>query len=113
MVGWQYPGRPGRLKQWLIVHFSAGQTASLLVLDGNDVPVANAKVLVAGLNRSTTDRNGYAKFYLPGPDAYALAVTVNGHEEVLYEEAMVPGKTYVYRPDATQCEGRYFALTEA
>ncbi|MFV1980463.1 MAG: LicD family protein [Rhodothermia bacterium] len=106
------PGRPGRLKQWLIVNFSAGQTASLLVLDRNDAPVANAKVRIAGLNRSTTNRNGYAKFYLPGSDAYAVTVTVNGSEEVLYEEAMAPGNMYVYRPDATQSEGRYFVLTE-
>lgn len=106
------PGRAGWLTQFLAVRFSPGRTARLLVLDGNGDPVANAVVLIAGLNRSRTDREGYAKFYLPGPDSYAVAVTANGHEEVLYEEAMAPGKAYVYRPDASQSAGRYFVLTQ-
>jgi hypothetical protein len=107
------PGRAGWLKQFLAVHFSPGQSATLLVLDLNDKPVPNARILIAGLNRSRTNRQGYAKFYLPGADNYAVAVTANGNEEVLYEESMEPGKKYVYRPDATQTEGRYFVLTEA
>jgi hypothetical protein len=107
------PGRAGWLKQFLAVHFSPGQSATLLVLDLNDKPVPNARILIAGLNRSRTNRQGYAKFYLPGADNYAVAVTANGNEEVLYEESMEPGKKYVYRPDAAQTEGRYFVLTEA
>lgn len=106
------PGRAGWLKQFLAVHFSPGRTARLLVLDLDGDPVPNAGVLVAGLNRSRTDRHGYAKFYLPGSDSYAVAVTVNGCEEVLYEEAMAPGKSYVYRPDAAKSAGRYFVLTQ-
>ena len=106
------PGRAGRFKQFLAVHFSPSSTARLLVLDGEGNPVPNATVLIAGMNQTTTNRLGYAKFYLPGPDAYALAITSNGREEVLYEEAMVPGKKYVYRPDPAQSVGRYFVLTE-
>jgi len=106
------PGRAGRFKQFLAVHFSPSKTARLLVLDATENPVPNAKVLIAGMSQTTTNRLGYAKFYLPGPDEYALAITSNGREEVLYEEAMVPGKKYVYRPDPSQSEGRYFVLTE-
>jgi len=111
------PGRAGWFKQSLAVLFSPllgrrSRTAQLLVLDANDNPVPNAKVLIAGMNQTRTGRNGCAKFYLPGPDEYALAITSNGREEVLYEEAMVPGKKYVYRPDPSQPEGRYFVLTE-
>ncbi len=106
------PGRAGWLRQFLAVRFSPSRTATLLVLDGNDDPVAGAEVLVAGLSRSRTNRRGLAKFYLPGPDNYALAVTANCREEVLYEEALTPGGTYVYRPDPASPAGRYFALTE-
>jgi len=106
------PGRAGRLKQFLLVCFSSNRTARLLVLDENDAPVAGAGVMVAGLSRSKTNRKGVARFYLPGPDAYALAITANGREEVLYEEAMIPGKAYVYRPDPEKPAGRYFVLTE-
>ena len=106
------PGRAGRIKQFLAVHFSPKSTARLLVLDDKGNPVPNAMVLIAGMSQTTTNRLGYAKFYLPGPDEYALVITSNGREEVLYEEAMVPGKKYVYRPDPNQSEGRYFVLTE-
>ena len=105
------PGRAGWLKQFLAVRFSPARTARLMVLDGNDDPVAGADVLVAGLSRTKTNRKGIAKFYLPGPDYYALAVTANGREEVLYEETMVPGEMYVYRPDPKKPAGRYFVLT--
>ncbi|NOX24412.1 MAG: hypothetical protein GXP36_15155 [Actinobacteria bacterium] len=106
------PGRPGRLRQFLAVRFAPGKTARLLVLDEQDEPVSGAGVLVAGLNQTKTNRKGVARSYLPGPDTYAVAVTVNGHEEVLYEESMTPGGSYVYRPDPEQSEGRYFVLTE-
>jgi hypothetical protein len=107
------PGRAGWFKQMLAVRFSPSRTATLLVLDDDGTPVRNAQVLVAGLSRCRTNRHGYTKFYLPGPDEYALAITFNGREEVLYEEAMVPGKAYVYRPDRNQSAGRYFVLSEA
>ena len=106
------PGRPGRLRQFLAVRFAPGTTARLLVLDEQDEPVSGAGVFVAGLNQTKTNRKGVARFYLPGPDSYAVAVTVNEHEEVLYEESMTPGGSYVYRPDPEQSEGRYFVLTE-
>jgi hypothetical protein len=106
------PGRAGWLQQFLAVQFSSGRTAQLLVLDHNGDPVPHAGVVIAGLNRSRTNRQGYARFYLPGPDTYAVAVTADGNEEVLYEEALAPGKKYVYRPDASRSAGRYFVLTE-
>ena len=106
------PGRAGWLKQFLAVHLSPGRTAGLLVLDGDENPVPNATVLIAGMSQTRTNRKGFAKFYLPGSDLYALAITADGREEVLYEEAMSPGKNYVYRPDASQSAGRYFVLTE-
>jgi hypothetical protein len=106
------PGRAGWFKQFLAVHILPRRTAKLLVLDENDVPVVGANVLLAGLSRSKTSRKGIAKFYLPGSDIYALAVTANGVEEVLYEEAMVRGETYVYRPDPAKAAGRYFVLTQ-
>ncbi len=104
------PGRAGKLSQFLAVHFSPSRTARLLVLDQNDHPVSGAKVFVAGLGRCKTNRQGYAKFYLPGTDTYALAITVGEREEVLYEEEMSPGKRYVYRPDVDLSAGRYFVL---
>jgi hypothetical protein len=60
------PGRAGWLKQLLAVRFSPRQTATLLVLDGNDAPVAGAGVLLAGLSQSKTNRQGIGSFICPG-----------------------------------------------
>ena len=106
------PGRAGRLGQFLAVLFSPKKTGQLLVLDENNSPVSGAKVVIAGLNQSKSNRQGYAKFYLPEADIYAVAITVDGREEVLYEESMAPGELRVYRPDVNQSAGRYFVLTE-
>jgi hypothetical protein len=106
------PGRPGRFRQFLAKHLSPARTASLLVLDGEGNPVPRARVQIAGLSRTRTNGKGYARFYLPGQDEYAVVVTADGREEVLYEEAMAPGKRYVYRPDPDKPAGRYFVLTE-
>ena len=106
------PGRASRLKRFLAVRFLHRQTARLLVLDREGAPVAGAEVLIAGLGRGRSNRDGYARFYLPGRDHYALAVSSNGVEEVLYEEKLEPGRTYVYRPEPGVSAGRYFVLTE-
>ena len=113
MPGGTIPGRAGSLKRFFCVHFLHRRTARLLVLGEDGQPVPGAEVLVAGLGRCKADRSGYARFYLPGADHYAVAVTANGREEVLYEEAMAPGSTYVYRPDPEKAAGRYFVLSEA
>lgn len=106
------PGRAGRLRRFLTVHLRPSRAARLLVLDSSGAPVRGAAVRIAGLGHCRSDRQGYARFYLPGPDHYAVVVTANGTEEVLYEEALAPGKTYVYRPDPAVSAGRYFILTE-
>ena len=65
---------------------------------------------VAGLGVSRADRRGVARFYLPGADDYALEISTAQHEEVLYEEALEPGKTYTYRPQEGVSVGRYYVL---
>jgi len=107
------PGRPGKLKQWFLVNFRSSQTATLLVLNTDGLPVIGAIVVIAGLNRSISNKNGIAKFYLPGPDNYAVSIKFKDVEEVLYEETLTPGNNYIYRPDPSHPAGRYFILTEA
>ena len=106
------PGRPGKLRQWFLVNFRPSQAATLLILDVDGLPVSGAVVVIAGLNRSTSDKNGNAKFYLPGPEYYAVSIKFNDVEEVLYEESLTPGNKYIYRPDPSHPAGRYFILTE-
>ena len=105
------PGRAGRLKQFLINKFLPWRTSRLKVLDQNGEPVADAEVVVVGLSRSKTNRQGYTKFYLPYEDDYALVIRFAGYEEVLYGEKIGPGERYVYKPDVQSTSERYYVLT--
>ena len=106
------PGRAGKLKQFIIKHLLPWQSTRIRVLDLEGRPIAGADVVVAGLGRSRTNSQGYAKLYIPYEDLYALVVRFANHEEVLYEERISPGKTYVYRAADVQLTSvRYFALT--
>ena len=102
---------PRRLRRFLEARL-AGRTAVLQVLGEHGKPIADAEVAVAGLGRSRTNGNGYARCYVPREDMYALVVRAEGREEVLYEEKLAPGRRYVYRPDAERPAGRIFVLTE-
>ncbi len=106
------PGRAGRLKQFLVTHTLPNRAAKLLVLDEQGEPVPGAEVTVVGFGKSRANNQGRASFYLPTEDMYALVVRFGGLEEVLYEEEMAPGKTYVYRPDPSQSAGRIFILSQ-
>ena len=106
------PGRPGRLRQLIIARLFPRRAARLRVLDAQGAPLPGAEVVVAGWGRYGTNREGYARFYVPTQDVYSLAIRHDGQEEVLYEEQLAPGKTYVYRPDPAMTEGRIFILAE-
>jgi hypothetical protein len=83
----------------------------LRVLDHENEPVFGAEVRIAGVGRSTTDKLGYTKFYLPADDWYALVIKYDNHEEVLYMEKMTQGQTYIYRPDPSIESGRSCVLS--
>ena len=105
------PGYAGRLRQLLSTRILRWRACSIRVLDHKDEPASGADVLIAGLGLFKTNRRGYARFYLPGSDCYALVVRHDSHEEVLYQELMAPGDRFVYRPDPSSTSGRLMALS--
>ncbi len=105
------PGRPGRLRQFLGKHILPWKACGLKVLDREGEPVSGADVLVPGLGRFSTNVQGYAKFYLRGEEWYSLVISYGNHEEVLYQEILAPGGSYVYRPDPSAASGRLWALS--
>ena len=105
------PGHAGRLRQFLTTHILPWRASALKVLGHDGNPVAGAEVVVAGLNRTKTNKKGVARFYLPRDWFYALVIRHDGHEEVLYEEKMGPGGKYVYRPDPSSTFGRLLVLS--
>jgi len=48
----------------------------------------------------------------PNKDFYAVVINFDDHEEILYQELMSPGSSYVYTSDISTSNGRLMALTE-
>ena len=90
--------RSHRLGQFLTKHIFPWRAGRFRVLDREGEPVNGAEVVVVGVGRSTTHKQGYARFYVPEEEFYAVIVRYDDHEEVLYGEVLTPGRTYVYRP---------------
>ncbi|MDP6127477.1 MAG: LicD family protein [Dehalococcoidales bacterium] len=105
------PGRAGKLKQYIIKNFMPWLAARVLVLNPGGNPVSGAEVVVAGYGSSRTDRQGYARLYIPYDFIFALGFKFGAHYEVVYEENLSKGKTYRYQADAEITSGRNFILT--
>lgn len=84
----------------------------LRILDQHGEPVHGATVRVAGYGRVDINAQGYVEFQLPDYPWYSLIITHGTQEEVLYQEKIFRGKTYVYRPDPSTTTGRFLALSE-
>ncbi|MDA9981536.1 LicD family protein [Gammaproteobacteria bacterium] len=104
------PGSSGRLRRFLSRHILQWGAGKLRVHDHESKPVFGAEVRIAGVGRSRTNKLGYTKLYLPGDDWYALVIKYDNHEEVLYQEKMIRGQTYVYKQDPLAVSGRLCAL---
>ena len=106
------PGRASRLRQFLGTYLQPQHVCRLKVLNDGGDPVSRAEVTVPGLGRFKTNKHGYVKFYLGGEEWYALIISYGNHEELLYQEMLAPGSSYVYRPDPSIPSGRLCALSE-
>ena len=98
--------------------FPKRYTGSLRIMDEIGNPVRGAEVVIAtttvlaGLDRSITDSDGYTRFSLPEHAYYVLAIRYGDHEEVLYMEQLAPGIDYVYRANPDITSGRANVLSE-
>jgi hypothetical protein len=104
------PGNGSKLKQFLVNNVLQWRAGRLRVLDLEGKPVSGAEVMVAGVGRYRTNKKGYARFYLPGSDWYAVVISYGGNEELLYMERMAPGGKYIYRPGSSPDSLRYCVL---
>ena len=116
-----------RLKRFLTGFLFPRRATRLRVLDHEGRPVHRAEVRIVGLGRFQTDKQGYAKLHLQRDgyssavpsigmnevgETYAIVISYGDHEEVLYEEILAPGGSYLYRPDPASPEGRIFVLSK-
>ena len=88
----------GKLQRVLSMGMFPRANSSVKIFDRDGRLVRGAEVIVAGLGRLKTDRDGVAKFYVPHTSCYAMAIRYEKHQEILYEEWLSPSINYIYRP---------------
>lgn len=116
-----------RMKRFLTGFLYPRNVGRLRILDKNGLPIYKANVRIVGLGSFKTNKHGYAKLFLQRDGyssalpsigmsdvgaIYAIVISYGDHEEVLYEEVLAPTKSYVYKPDPAQTEGRIFVLVQ-
>ncbi len=104
------PERANQLRASPARHLPHSGSSRVRVLDQWGEPVSDAEVMVTGVGRYRTNEQGYAKFYLPRGDWYALIIRYGYHEEVLYQEKLTQEGSYVYNPDPLAASGRFCVL---
>ena len=102
----------GKFSRILKFLFPYKNIARVQILNADMKPIKNIEVTVVGIGRQTTDKRGYAKFYLANEDYYAMTVGNGKEREILYEEILKPGGKYLYFQDLNQRSGRMHALKE-
>jgi hypothetical protein len=91
-------------------------TGSIKVIDLDDQHVAGVEVTIApttvltGIDKASTDSEGYVYFSLPEEACYVVAVQLGERKEILYLEELEPGVDYLYQPDSEHPSGRANAL---
>ncbi len=91
-------------------------TGSLKVIGFDGEPAVASEVTIAatsvltGLDKSSTNKDGYVFFSLPEEAGYVVAVQLGDRKEILYLEDLEPGVEYLYKPDTNNRSGRANAL---
>ncbi len=106
------PEHPTKQRQSATGEYSNSNATRVRILDQQGKAVRNAQVRVAGHSRIRTNEQGYAEFRLPEDNWYSLVINHGLHEEVLYQERLVRGMTYVYRPDPSTISDRFLVLSQ-
>ena len=105
------PGRASQLSPSPTRHLPLSASSRVRVFDQVGEPVPDAEVMVTGIGRYRTDEQGYANIDLPRGDWYALIIRYGDHEEVLYQEKLAQGESYVYNPGPLTGSGRFCVLS--
>ena len=121
------PGFLERTSRAISGFFYPGNVTRLRVLDNNRSPVHRANIRIVGLGNFKTNKQGYAKLFLKTKgysssmppslsdevgDLYSIVISYDDRGEVLYEEVLAPNRSYLYKPDPVQTEGRIFVLDQ-
>jgi hypothetical protein len=92
------PNNAGKLRQLIAKHLPLRGLSSIKILDQQGNPMCGVDVDLVGLGCFKTNKQGYARFYVPQTDYHPLTIRFEDYKETNYLQKIKPATTYTYQP---------------
>ncbi len=95
------PNNAGKLRQLIAKYIPSQRLSVIKVLDQQENPICGGEVVLVGLGRFKTNKQGCVRFYVPREDAHPVTIRFEDYEETNYLQRIKPATTYIFRPKKT------------
>jgi hypothetical protein len=92
------PNNAGKLRQLIAKYLPLRCLSSIKILDQQGNPMCGVDVDLVGLGCFKTNKQGYARFYVPQTDYHPLTIRFEDYKETNYLQKIKPATTYTYQP---------------
>jgi len=92
------PNNAGKLRQLIAKYLPSRCLSSIKILDQQGNPICGAEVDLVGLGCFKTNKQGYARFYVPQTDYHPLTIRFEDFKDTNYLQKIKPATTYIYQP---------------
>ncbi len=92
------PNNTGKLIQLVAKYISSRRFSMIRVLDQKGNPICGGEVILIGLGRFKTNKQGWVRFYLPRTDYHPLTIRFEDYKETNYLQRIKPATSYIFQP---------------
>lgn len=92
------PNSAGKFRQLIAKCFPSRNSSLIKVLDQNGNPVRDGEVVLVGLGRFKTNKQGCVRFHIPRADYHPLTIRFESYDETNYLQEIKPATSYTFQP---------------
>lgn len=92
------PNSAGKFRQLIAKYLPSRRSSSIKVLDQNGNPVRDGEVVLVGLGRFKTNKQGCVRFHIPQADYHPLTIRFESYDETNYLQEIKPATSYIFQP---------------
>ena len=92
------PNNAGKLRQLIAKYIPSRRLSLIKVLDQQGKPVCGGEVVLVGLGRFKTNKQGCVRFFVPRIDHHPLTIRFEDYEETNYLQRIKPATKYIFQP---------------
>ena len=92
------PNNAGKLRQLIAKYVPSRRLSLIKVLNQQGNPVCGGEVILVGLGRFKTNKQGCVRFFVPRVDHHPLTIRFEDCEEINYLQRIKPATMYIFQP---------------